>query len=83
MKTTEERVAQVIDAIDGMEVMDAVEVFGKAINNCKNKEMVLIPMYYIGRIIEECHGRSALLKINDDGSLSFSIAANGVKQDIF
>lgn len=28
----EARVAQVITAIDGLEVMDAVEIFGKAIN---------------------------------------------------
>ena len=79
----EARVAQVITAIDGLEVMDAVEIFGEAINNCQTKHMILIPMYYIGKLIEEVHGRSALVKINNDGSLSFSIAANGVKQDIF
>ena len=83
MKTTEERVAQVIDAIDGMELMDAVDVIGQAINGCKKKQLCLTCIYYIGRLIEEMHGRSALVKINDDGSLSFSIAANGVKQDIF
>ena len=81
--TKEERIAQVIEAIDGLEVMEAVDVIGKAINNCKTKQMVLIPMYYIGRLIEHCHGRSALVKIEDNGRLSFSIAANGVKQDIF
>ena len=79
----EARVAQVITAIDGLEVMDAVEIFGKAINNCQTKQMILIPMYYIGKIIEEVHGRSALIKINEDGSLSFSLAANGVVQEVF
>lgn len=77
------RTAQVITALDGLEIMDAVEVFGKAINKCETKQMILLPMYYIGKIIEEVHGRSALIKINDDGSLSFSLAANGVVQDIF
>ena len=79
----EARVAQVITAIDGLEVMDAVEIFGKAINKCQTKQMRLIPMYYIGKLIEEVHGRSALIKINDDGSLSFSLAANGVAQEVF
>ena len=81
--TTEERVAQVIDAIDGMELMDAVDIIGEAITNCKSKHLILVPMYYIGKIMEETHASSALLKINDDGSLSFTIASNGVKQDIF
>lgn len=79
----EARIAQVITAIDGLEVMDAVEIFGNAINKCQTKQIVLLPIYYIGKIIEEVHGRSALIKINDDGSLSFSLAANGVVQEVF
>lgn len=79
----EARVAQVITALDGLDVMDAVEIFGNAINNCQTKQMILIPVYFIGKLIEEVHGRSALIKINDDGSLSFSLAANGVVQEVF
>lgn len=83
MKNKEERVAQVRNAIDGLEVMEAVDVLCEAINSCQTKQLCLVTIAYIGKLIEECHGRSALIKINDDGSLSFSIAANGVKQDIF
>ena len=82
-KTKENRIAQIIDAIDGMQIMDAVDVLGDAINNCKTKHMCLVPIYYIGRLLEGSNARSGLVKINDDGSLSFTIAANGVKQDLF
>lgn len=81
--TKEERIAQVINAIDGLELMEAVDIFGQAINKCETKQMCLVPIAYIGKLIEECHGRSALIKIENDGSLSFTIAANGVKQRIF
>ena len=84
--TKEERIEQVASALDGIEVMDAVDILGEALNKCKSKKsklLVAMPVFYIGKLIESMHGRSALIKIEDDGHLSFSIAANGVKQDIF
>ena len=77
------RVAQVITALDGMDIMDAVDILGNALNGCKNKSLCIVPIAYIGKLIESVHGRSALIKIEDDGHLSMSIAANGVEQKIF
>lgn len=81
--TKEDRVAQVVNAIEGMELMYAVDIIGKAINSCKKQDLCLVPVFYIGKLIEGMHGRSALIKIEDDGHLSMSIAANGVEQKIF
>lgn len=79
----EDRVKQVINAIDGMELMDVVDVIGEAINSCEKKDLCLVPIWYIGKLMEEAHARSTLIKIDDDGSLSMSIAANGVEQKLF
>ena len=81
--TKKDRVAQVVNAIEGMELMDAVDIIGKAINSCKKRDLCLVPVFYIGKLLEEAHGRSALIKIEDDGHLSMSIAANGVEQKLF
>ena len=81
--TKKDRVAQVVNAIEGMEVMDAVDIIGKAINSCEKQDLCLVPVFYIGKLLEESHGQSALIKIEDDGHLSMSIAANGVEQKLF
>lgn len=77
------RVAQVIGALYGADIMDAVEILANALNGGKNKDLCIVPIAYIGKLIESAHGRSALIKIEDDGHLSFSIAANGVEQKLF
>lgn len=79
----EDRIAQIITALDGADIMDAVDILGYALNGCKNKDLCIVLIAYIGKLIESVHGRSALIKIEDDGHLSFSIAANGVEQKIF
>ena len=86
------RAEQFADAIEGLELMEAVDVFGQGciISTNRGKERndkremmhAMIGIYYIGKLIEEVHGRSALVKINDNGSLSFSLGANGVEQKI-
>lgn len=84
-KEIKARAAAVAEQFAGCEIMEATEVLGKAITlaSKKNPEHLLIAVCYIGKLIESMHGRSALVKINDDGGLSFSIAANGVEQEIF
>ena len=89
MKLTDEQIEQrariVAEQFNGLGMMDAVDVLGNACNMAakKNSVHIAVPIYYIGKLIEEMHGRSALVKINDDGSLSFSIGANGVEQKLF
>ena len=79
------RAEAVAEQFAGCETMEAVDVLGHALNIASKKDPThaVIAVYYIGKLIEEMHGRSALVKIEDDGHLSFSIGANGVKQDIF
>lgn len=84
-KEIEKRAAVVAEQFAGCQVMEAVDVLGNAllIASKKDSTHAVIPIYYIGKLIEEVHGRSALVKIKDDGDLSFTLAANGVKQEIF
>lgn len=79
------RRAEIVAAqFDGCEIMEAVDVLGESLVIASKKDPlhIGIAIYYIGKLIEEVHGRSALVKINDDGSLSFSLGANGVEQKI-
>ena len=78
------RAEQFANAIEGCELMEAVDVFGRGIVLASEKNCIhsLIGIYYIGKLIEGVHGRSALVKINDGGTISFSIGANGVEQKI-
>ena len=75
------RAEKVAAAIEGLEVMDAVEVVGTAINISakKNNQHALINIYAIGKIIESMHAEKAVIKINKDGSLSFEISAGKEK----
>ena len=85
----EEQIMQRAEAfarqIEGCELMEAVDVLGQGlvIASKKKPEHALVAIYYIGKLISEMHGRSALVKIQDDGTLSFSIGANGVEQKLF
>ena len=81
----EARAAVVAEQFAGCEIMEAVDVLGNALVMASKKEPThaLIAIYYIGKLIEETHGRSALVKIEKDGHLSFTIAANGVRQRMF
>ena len=81
----EARAAVVAEQFAGCQVMEAVDILGNAllIASKKDSTHAVIPIYYIGKLIEEVHGRSALVKIKDDGDLLFTLAANGVKQEIF
>ena len=76
------RAEEVAAAIDGLEVMDAVDVIGTAINisSKKDKAHALINIYAIGRMIESMHGEKAVIKINKDGSLSFEVSAGKEKK---
>lgn len=69
-------------AIEGLEVMDAVEVVGTAINISAKKDQThaLINIYAIGKMIVECNAEKAVIKINKDGSLSFEIIAGKEKK---
>lgn len=87
MKKTEikKRAEVVAEQFAGCEIMEAVHVLGEALNIARKKDPlhIGIPVYYIGKLIEEMRGRSALIRIEDDGRLSFSIGANGVEQKLF
>lgn len=78
----QERAEKVAAAIEGLEVMDAVEVVGTAINisRKKNNQHALINIYAIGKMIESVHAEKAVVKINKDGSLSFEIIAGKEKK---
>lgn len=79
------RAEKVLELIRDCEVMDAVDIFGKAINksskegtaknDIRQMSHAMIPMYYIATLVNECHGREAVVRINDDGSVSFTIKA--------
>lgn len=76
------RAEEVAAAIEGLEVMDAVEVVGTAINisSKKDKAHALINIYTTGKMIESMHAEKAVIKINRDGSLSFEIIAGKEKK---
>ena len=76
------RAEKVAAAIEGLEVMGAVEVVGTAINISAKKDQThaLINIYIIGKMIEECHADKAVIKIKRDGSLSFKIIAGKEKK---
>jgi len=81
----DKRAAVIAEQFAGCEMSEAVDVLGTALILAakKNNVHIAIPIYHIGKLIEEMHGRSALIKIEDDGHLSFSIGANGVEQKLF
>ena len=87
MRKTEitKRAEVVAEQFAGCEIMEAVHVLGEALNIASKKDPlhIAIAVYYIGKLIEEMHGRSALIRIDDNGKLSFSIGANGVEQKLF
>ena len=76
------RAEEVAAAIEGLEVMDAVDVIGTAVNISAKKDQThaLINIYIIGKMIEECHAEKAVIKIKRDGSLSFEIIAGKEKK---
>lgn len=76
------RAEKVAAAIEGLEVMDAVDVIGKAINisSKKDKAHALINIYAIGKMIESMHAEKGVIKIKRDGSLSFEIIAGKEKK---
>ena len=78
----QERADKVAAAIEGLRVMDAVEVIGKGcmISSKKDQTHALINIYIIGKMIEECHAEKAVFKIKRDGSLSFEIIAGKEKK---
>ena len=78
----QERAEKVAAAIEGLEVMDAVEVIGKGcmISAKKDPTHALINIYIIGKMIGECRGEKAVFKIKRDGSLSFEIIAGNEKK---
>ena len=84
MKTEElqERAEKVAAAIEGLEVMEAVDVIGKGcmISSKKDQTHALINIYIIGKMIEECNAEKAVFKIKRDGSLSFEIIAGKEKK---
>lgn len=78
----QERADKVAAAIEGLEVMEAVDVIGKGcmISSKKDQTHALINIYIIGKMIEECHAEKAVVKIKRDGSLSFQIIAGKEKK---
>lgn len=78
----QERAEKVAAAIEGLEVMDAVDVIGQGcmISAKKDQTHALINIYIIGKMIEECHAEKAVIKIKKDGSLSFEIIAGKEKK---
>lgn len=76
------RAEKVAATIEGLEVMDAVDVIGKGciISTKKDKAHALINIYIIGKMIEECHAEKAVFKIKRDGLLSFEIIAGKEKK---
>lgn len=78
----QERAEKVAAAIEGLEVMDAVDVIGKGCMLSAQKEQThaLINIYIIGKMIEECRAEKAVIKINKAGSLSFEIIAGKEKK---
>ena len=73
----QERAEKVAAAIEGLEVMDAVDVIGKGcmISAKKDQTHALINIYAISKMIKECHAEKAVIKIKRDSSLSFEIIA--------
>lgn len=78
----QEKAEKVAAAIEGLEVMDAVDVIGKGcmISAKKDQTHTLINIYIIGKMIEECRAEKAVIKIKRDGSLSFEIIAGKEKK---
>lgn len=78
----QERAEKVAAAIEGLEVMEAVDVIGKGcmISAKKDQTHALINIYIIGKMIAECHAEKAVFKIKRDGSLSFEIIAGKEKK---
>ena len=78
----QERAEIVAQSIGGIEVMDAVDIIGMACNACFNKGdklHVAIPFYHIAKLVSEANGEKGVVKINKDGSVSFSIHAGNKK----
>ena len=78
----QERADKVAAAIEGLDVMEAVDVIGKGCMISANKDPMhaLINIYIIGKMIQECNAEKAVVKIKRDGSLSFEIIAGKEKK---
>lgn len=83
---------KIVEIIRDLEVKDALDVIGGAFNavskegqkegNLNKMQFCMIPMYYIAKLVSECHGRDGIVHIKDDGSVSFTIQAGNVKNEI-
>ena len=82
MKTDEELIPlaeKVADIIDGLELMEAVDVIGHAFNVSSdkgNKTHRLIDIFMIAKMVSEVKGRQGIVQINDDGTVSFIIKSH-------
>ena len=73
----------VADAIDGLEIMDAIDVFGHAQNisvRKGNQIHCLLLVYCIAKMVNAVHGEQGIVKIKKDGSVSFVIKAGKDKK---
>ena len=61
----DKRAAIIAEQFAGCGMSDAVDILGTALVLAakKNNVHIAIPIYHIGKLIEEMHGRSALIKI--------------------
>ena len=85
-KDIEARAAKVADVLDGLELMEAVDVIGTASNMSVKKgndTHALINIYAIAKMVESVKGRQGIVQINDDGTVSYIIKAHGEVKKYF
>jgi len=72
----------IADALDGVEVRDAIDIVGNALNIAAKKDsaMALIDVYIIAKMVNHMNGRRAIIEIKDNGNVTFEIAADDGKE---
>ncbi len=79
------RAAMVADAIDQLDLLDAVAVFATGCNESvkrggsNNETHCLVGVYFIAQIVNNVHGCKGIIEIRDDGSVAFTIQAGKEK----
>ncbi len=68
----------IADYLDGVDILDAVDIVGEAITIAaqKNNNMCMLDVYLIGKMLIHTCGKRGIIELTDDGGISFTIEAD-------
>ena len=78
------RAALIAEAIVGAEEKDALDIIGEGLSiaakSGKCDFAPILPIWYIAKLVSECNGEKATVKIKKDGGVQFTIQSGKEKK---